>query len=304
MTLAEAYASEGKTMINGFYTMQDMTSTICSKVEAIGSQLQVLDIRDNKVYWIAKLADGNCWMTQNLDLDLDSSRTYTHWDTDLGWSTENGNSIDESAEWRPSSSTINFNGVSTNQVTGWVNSNTEPYSANPGDIYYYTSNTEDNDIKYNSLQECTNAGHNDCTHYHAGNYYNWSAAVANNNTSDMTSGNASNSICPSEWKLPAIETSKNDFRALLYEQGIIASQTVDRYTDTGFNTVRKAPIFLVRPGGIWNGQFTLQHGGIYWSKTVYSDYLSLDLILLNDSRIQANDTTQRNRGVSVRCLAR
>ena len=68
ITLAEAYTSEGKTMINGFYTMQDMTSTICSKVEAIGAQLQVLDIRDNKLYWISKLADNKCWMTQNLDL--------------------------------------------------------------------------------------------------------------------------------------------------------------------------------------------------------------------------------------------
>ena len=77
ITLAEAYTSEGKTMINGFYTMQDMTSTICSKVEAIGTQLQVLDKRDNKLYWISKLADNKCWMTQNLSLDLSHDRPLT-----------------------------------------------------------------------------------------------------------------------------------------------------------------------------------------------------------------------------------
>ena len=28
------------------------------------------DIRDNKDYLVRRLADGNCWMVQNLDLDL------------------------------------------------------------------------------------------------------------------------------------------------------------------------------------------------------------------------------------------
>lgn len=33
-------------------------------------QYQMMDKRDNKIYWVAKLADGNVWMTQNLDYDL------------------------------------------------------------------------------------------------------------------------------------------------------------------------------------------------------------------------------------------
>ncbi len=31
---------------------------------------QLYDIRDGNMYWVAKLADGNCWMTQNLALNL------------------------------------------------------------------------------------------------------------------------------------------------------------------------------------------------------------------------------------------
>ncbi len=69
--------------------MQDMTSDICANTYPTTEDLasmtesekeaaklnpvtkQLYDIRDGKQYWVAKLADGNCWMTQNLALDLD-----------------------------------------------------------------------------------------------------------------------------------------------------------------------------------------------------------------------------------------
>lgn len=177
MNLAESYFAAGKSRYKGYYTMQDMTTEICTNTEVIGegSQTQLIDIRDDKVYWATKLADNHCWMTQNLDLDLDSTKTYTHWDTDLGWTVS-----DENAEWRPERSTITFQENNTN-----INWSTYG-SANPGDTYYYTSNTEDNDIKYSSLQECVSAGYNDCPHYHAGNYYTWQYAVARNNIDDLT----------------------------------------------------------------------------------------------------------------------
>ena len=68
--------------------MQDMTSSICANTkgannstaqDANGSYIitpgnevekRLIDSRDGKEYWVAKLADGNCWMTQNLALDL------------------------------------------------------------------------------------------------------------------------------------------------------------------------------------------------------------------------------------------
>ena len=36
-----------------------------------------------KYYWVAKLADGKCWMTQNLDLDLSTSKALTSADSDV-----------------------------------------------------------------------------------------------------------------------------------------------------------------------------------------------------------------------------
>ena len=93
--------------------MQDMTSSIChdtvgydqnynrdsngSYIITPGSEVtkQLIDSRDGKEYWVAKLADENCWMTQNLALDLNTKKPLTNGDSDL-------NSI---ASWTPTSST-------------------------------------------------------------------------------------------------------------------------------------------------------------------------------------------------------
>lgn len=47
--------------------MQQMTSSICSAT-TVGTTKNLTDTRDNNVYTVKKLADGRCWMTQNLRL--------------------------------------------------------------------------------------------------------------------------------------------------------------------------------------------------------------------------------------------
>ena len=298
ITLADAYASEGKTMVNGFYTMQDMTSTICSKVEAIGAQLQALDKRDNKLYWIAKLADNHCWMTQNLDLDLDSNRTYTHWDTDLGWS--NSSNLDVNATWKPNNSTMDFTIGST--IPGWQSSSTEPYSANPGDVCFYTSNSDSSDTQYDSLQECIDAGHNDCTHYHAGNYYNWSASVASNDTSELTTqyDNAPNSICPKAWKIPQ-NNPTNDFSGLFRSYNITPSYST---TPSIAIKLRLEPIWLILSGDVSDGELARQNQrGGYWTSTVYNSQ-GTQRPIFGNTQIIVSDYGWRYHGFPLRCLAR
>ena len=56
----------------GVRYMQDFVAGAngtCSEVE-VGTTAQLIDKRDGKYYWVAKLVDNNCWMVQNLDLDL------------------------------------------------------------------------------------------------------------------------------------------------------------------------------------------------------------------------------------------
>lgn len=271
--------------------------------------VQAIDIRDGKIYWITKLKDGHIWMTQNLDFDIDTARTYTHNDTDLGWDTNN---FDANATWTPDATNGKYNlPINGTSVSNWSNQNNYPYSADPGDVYYYTSNSSDNDIKYTSLSACTTAGHTagECKHYHAGNYYNWTAAIASNNSSSLTAqyANAPNSICPKGWRLP-IATNANqsiyEFGELLYQQGIIETKTSTSYAENGFNDIRKTPLWLVRTGRIYSGILdNMAKTGYYWSSTV------VDRDNAYRSSFNSSDAISRNSidkfyGWSVRCLAR
>ena len=251
MNLAESYFAHGKTRYNGYYTMQDMTSTICNKTEAIGAQLQVLDIRDY-----------------------------------------NGNTIDENATWQPIRSTINFSGTN---VSEWRNSGTEPFSANPGDVYYYTSNSDANDIQYNSLQECTEAGHSDCLHYHAGNYYNWSAAVASNNTTNLVVKyeESPDSICPSEWRLFK-NSSNSEAKKLINSYDITSSR---------ISVLRLAPLYFTRPGFMPLSNSAIGVYGGYWSSTVFQNAYSYNLFFSGNSLVPERDVL-KHFGFSMRCLAR
>ena len=274
--------------------MQD-TEAIKLQLKNTGDELQAIDQRDGKEYWVRKMADGKIWMTQNLDLELDSTKTYTPADTDI------------SGSWQPRRSTIEFTGTS---MSGWGDSTTLPSSADPGDVYYYTSNTNGSDIKYNSLSECEAAGHTDCVHYHAGNYYNWSAAVASNNTSSMATGysNAPGSICPAGWRLPIARDSANtaasrEWNALLVTEGIMTNPTGSGYATDGFNNIRISPLWLARSGYVGNGSLYGTGGsGYYWSSTVYGSGYAYQLHFYSDA-VNPATYNRRNNGYSIRCVA-
>lgn len=51
--------------------MQDMTSDIC-QLSPDGATKQLIDNRDGRSYWVAKMKDGNCWMNQDLKLTFNS----------------------------------------------------------------------------------------------------------------------------------------------------------------------------------------------------------------------------------------
>lgn len=139
-----------------------MQAFSCSSLSS-GQQIQLQDSRDQKMYWVGKLPDGNCWMTQNLDLDLSTSKTLTPDNTNIP------------SNWTPRTST-------TTTISGYNPDTGKSY--NPGDKYYEGS--------YSASDPTT-------MHYHVGNYYQWSAATAGyTGTSQSTQ-----SICPAGWTLPS-----------------------------------------------------------------------------------------------------
>lgn len=124
MSLLDSFIASGAEQYNGYFKMQDMTHDICNNVDIEESELQLIDVRDNKIYWVAKLKDGNCWMTQNLDLDLSSSVALTSETSDINpesygktiYTAETGYSKDETTgvvSWLPEKSTISYDELST-----------------------------------------------------------------------------------------------------------------------------------------------------------------------------------------------
>ena len=308
------------------YFMQDVAEW--KNMLAMEESVQAVDKRDGKAYWVTKLKDGNIWMTQNLDLCIgcEGVAVLTSENTDLS-ATASGSGIyssgyylnDNVYTWVPDTKAITSSHIiSGTTVPDWLNSQTVPYSAEAGDTYYYTSNTTNNDTKYTSLKACTDANHTEaeCKHYHAGNYYNWPAAIASNDSSGISSNysQASNSICPKGWRLPIASNSNQsifEFGDLLYTNYHITSARFGTnisdkisYANDGFNKIRTAPLWFARSGGTYTDKLGSPGiGGYYWSSTVLSSDSAYSLRIYNDGVRLANDDN-RYIGFSVRCIAR
>ena len=169
----------------------DGCSALAEATTSGDNQISLIDTRDNKLYYVAKLADGNCWMTENLDLDIDQNKTYTAADTDLGYASNDeqngGGNGSGTYTWKPSESTHPTNEIGTGNWKGYGSqqsySNTSngenvPQSYDPGEYCYSNAISSSGSLNQQTIackkhQEV--AGSN--PHYYLGNYYNYAAAV-------------------------------------------------------------------------------------------------------------------------------
>ena len=65
-------SSPMRTSIMDVEYMQEVNSLVCADTKE-GWTTRLKDKRDEKSYWVAKMKDGNCWMTQDLALELGTS---------------------------------------------------------------------------------------------------------------------------------------------------------------------------------------------------------------------------------------
>jgi len=177
--------------------MQEVTPEICTntpEASTIGNnQYQLKDSRDQKTYWVAKLKDGNCWMTQNLDLDIPANGLSST-DTDIV------------NDWNSSSA---YGPVATQtSIVKPEGASDVVLSYDPGNVF--CNNGVCNPNPANGDKTSANGGHDAY-----GNYYTWVAATAGTG-GEVTSGAASGSICPKGWQLPVQdETIHKAFTNLL-----------------------------------------------------------------------------------------
>ena len=274
-----------------YYKMQDMTGWICGAGTYVDNNntTQLIDVRDKNVYYVSKLRDGNCWMTQNLALNLTAGVALTSDTTDLNDNSRSGayatgydfDGVNNIISWKPATTTITFNGTG---MSGWSNDNNKAYSARKTDG--------------------TLTGHTA-----TGVHYNWSAAIASNNSSSYNNNfgstygnvdkNPQNSICPKGWRLPTISSvaARNEFGNLnnIYNNGSTTS-------DAGLIA---SPLWFVRSGYVYNN--TLNNYGVYgyyWSSVVIGSYGAYVLDFGVDDYLDPQYDDYRYYGFSVRCVAR
>lgn len=256
-----------------YFAMQDMSPTICNRVTKIPDHLQVMDLRDAKVYWISKLADGKCWMTQNLDYDLNPNVTLTSSDTDIkkNWTPMFGElSIYDNNRMSIASNNNQISNfwttvpISTDTgdwywIGNWDNNGTSTWYSSTDNQYY--RNDVGSPVKFQSTPFEGNREHG-----HVGNYYNFAAAVATNDA--YTYGlqdTFDTSICPAHWRLPKTEydygnydeNGNGDFANLLRVYG----------GETNNDKVWTAePLYFVRAGDSSQGNDIYSAGsqGYYW----------------------------------------
>ena len=291
--------------------MQHMTPEICASASE-GDTKQLIDWRDGKTYWVAKLADGNCWMTQNLELDLTSGEPLTPELSDV------------SANWNPGATTFTsaqeggrdssyYNTVQswnlgkyvwkTPDTTGFCQPGTNFSESSCAsywqDVSSWTPMTEyrTDGVTYDASSQTYDA------HYLAGNYYSWEAATAGTGHSYTSSGSqAPDSICPKGFELPLSHPNNNNvsgsFYSLLNQYGFTSS------TGSGANSITRAPLFFVRSGYVDPAYYLSPAGlyGVYWSSVAFSSSFAYRLNFA-PSGVSPSYFDHRYRGLSVRCVA-
>ena len=332
-TINEAFANANKTPVSvldpetgqtgSFYKMQDMNTGICESVAGSNESTttRLVDIRDNKLYYVTKLDDGHCWMTQNLDLDLSHSTALTSETTDLNDNSLTGAyslnySYDPNTRiisWTPDNSTKTGSTLGSDHI--------KALSLEPGRWYW---DGDDNTPACNYLT--TTCEHFSQTmtatnkRFSVGNYYNWSAAIASDNSSSLTtdtsnniSNNPQNSICPRGWRLPTISSQANDAVNSTNEFGRLNYLYNENRTNSDLILIG-VPLWFVRSGYFGYGGVFNDSGsrGDYWSstpKSYSSPFSSSYAMALSKQGVSPNAATSgyyygRFVGSSVRCLAR
>ena len=333
-TLTISVVAEPKkiTTLTEMTTMQEMTPEICTNSQE-GDTVRIADERDGKMYWIAKLKDGNCWMTQNLDYDIPEEGIVG----DDAVKTD----LPDGTTWATGTATAaNPYPATATEPEGTITSNTSDIGTFSWDIGYYVKSTPNSysnyctDIKALDDPSCTSAGWvnvDDSTgyvalteeqtdgvssgstvysvvvvdeqaktydaHYLVGNLYQWTAATAGTGGSFSSGANATGSICPKGWTLP---TGGNG--------GGYYNLVINRYNignnSVGSAVITYAPLYFSPVGYIGAGSlYSAGNIGYYWSATANSSTDAYDFDFYS-SGINPSSDGHRYSGESVRCLAR
>ncbi len=293
------------------------------------------DQRDNDTYAIARLADGQCWMIENLRLE--NTAAY--------------NSDGALAQGYGTSATYgNFSGLA-NPESSWEYNSTVAnslYSTDGSNNTINIGNISNSKYRFprynntNTFARTLNPTGNGATIYSYGNHYTWHAAIAN--LAAISTNNSSvvnTSLCPVGWHLPTggsayasnntggvnVTGTPSTYREFYnlgykimhelktaYEDTInsgnsrYTSATINMAGDTATKAFRRYPNNFIYSGYSTDAIRDRGSGGYYWSSTTYSGD-SAYLMYLNSSTVYPGTGSYHGKyisksyGGSVRCIA-
>ena len=272
----------------------------------LSSVSALTDQRDNNTYAIAKLADGKCWMIENLRLaDKDSSNN----DIELSATNTNSPSLPLTNNYASSTTSNHLSAsITPSSSTRWC---TVGSAACHDQSMLYTGNTTERGTNPATLANT----------YSYGNYYNWYSATAGNGKYGTSTNNstAAGDICPTGWTLPEggdktnMAAEKNNFYKLGLSLGLSAPANYDSRTDPywtdspeGSNAsiaFRTYPNNFLYSGYVQGSSVDVRGGGgYYWSKSASRGFDAY-FLYFNRSDVLPSFTNSKYEGFTVRCLA-
>ncbi|MBR2588757.1 hypothetical protein IKE84_00175 [Candidatus Saccharibacteria bacterium] len=265
---------------------KDGTGSITNKVAPSSSNAQT--------YTIRKLADGNCWMTENLNLPL-----YKNYTTP-------GMNKSSSLTAQPVEVSQNGKAVTTSRTDAVYGNITSAGIWTPVKASNLTNNDNTYALNGNTAYNIGNTG--DAAAWNNIWYYSWSAATAGSGKSDMvtSSGDAGYSICPIGWKLPtnytnSVSTSaQKSWGSLLNTYGI---NPANHSTTSEYQILEAFPFNLPRAGYFLSGAFQNNGRGYWWSSTAYSTATYAYHLDFGTTLVSPQGRSGKYNGFNVRCVS-
>ena len=271
-------------------TLQNWTG--CSNL-ANGATTALTDSRDGNTYAVAKLADGKCWMIENLRLaDKDGNNN----DIILSSNTHNPslpltNIYDSGTTSNHLSPTSSVAYNATTAPEGWCNTDS---AACDNQSRLRTDNTV---LFTNNTASSYSAESNN---YIYGNYYNWYSATGGHGKhgDDYSSSyNAPGDICPAGWHLPTGNTT-GEYYALNTILNAGATNS------TASNNVRSYPNNFVYSGNVSYASIRNRYSyGGYWSTSGASSSGVYSMTFGGTYVNPGTSSIFKYAGMVIRCIA-
>ena len=247
-----------------------------------GDVTALTDARDNDTYAVAKLADGRCWMIENLRIDADATRTESQRNLAQGYGGSFAGLADAEepwARWVKNDNSLYFSGTKEDGSTATIDIGTNNYP----EIRFPRYNN------YNTFNRADPMNSTDANIYSYGNYYTWAAAIANTSViSDSSTGVTATAICPKGWRLPkgsnSTNVANNEYWNLIVNginHGVAPTLYLDSDTNklypyyqasidgsTVFDVVRSYPNNFIYSGILYNNNIGSRgYRAYYWTST-------------------------------------